>query len=197
MKSVGRRRLPKLWRPLRRLNPILFLFTGIAVLITCFTASEPLHIKSEWMNVYFAIHILSVFFAYATFALSFAAGILFLIQHRELKRKHAGRFYHKLPSLEALDRLIYQPLYWGAPLLILALVVGFRWSKTAFGEYWLKDPKSIFSSIIAALYVMIVALRQTAFLRGKKIAVWSIVAFSLLIVGFAGIGFMQGTRHFF
>ena len=51
-----------------------------------------------------------------------------------LKSKNAGTFYHKLPSLEELEKLIYQPMIWGASLLGLAVVIGLVWSKAAMAS---------------------------------------------------------------
>ncbi len=126
------------------LTPILLVLIGVA-------AAAKFHggvfrerpLPPILLNPYFTVHIVSAFFAYASFTISFTAGILYLIQHHELKAKHAGHFYRKLPSLEALEKLIYEPLVWGTPLLAAAAGIGFLWSKSAYGSYWVFDPKTI------------------------------------------------------
>ena len=45
--------------------------------------------------------------------------------------------------LEELEQLIFQPMIWGALLLVSAVGIGFMWSKSAFNEYWISDPKTI------------------------------------------------------
>ena len=177
------------------LSPILSSMLVVSS-ITQLTMGDMQPPKPFLLNPYFTLHIVSAFFAYASFTLSFAAGILYLIQHHELKSRHAGHFYHKLPSLEELERLIYQPLFWGAPLLLAAMGVGFFWSKSAFGEYWFFDPKTIATAVTIFLYFGLLFFRYAGSLRGKQGALWSLLAFSLVIFTFVGIRFL-GTSHQF
>ena len=84
------------------LTPVFLLLIASAIL-TFHVQRQPTPMPS---NPFFTVHIVSAFFAYASFTISFAAGLFYLIQHHELKSKHAGNFYHKLPSLEDLEKLI-------------------------------------------------------------------------------------------
>ena len=175
------------------LTPILFFF----VLTACFTFDGIVKPLSFPVNAYFVIHILSAFFAYASFTLSFAAGILYLIQHHELKVKHTGRFYHKLPSLEELEKLIYQPILWGLPLLIFAVAIGLFWAKSVFGVFWIFDPKTVAVIVTALLYFAIVYLHYISAVRGKRVVVFSLVAFAFVLFSFMGTRLIQGSHNFF
>ncbi len=177
------------------LSPILLLLTSAAYFAKWHYGDHET-VKPFLLNPYFTVHIVSAFFAYASFTLSFAAGILYLIQHHELKLKKAGTFYHKLPSLEELEMLIYQPMVWGASLLLTAVTVGIIWSKTAFGEFWIFDPKTIATVIIAIFYFVILYLRFVTSLRGKQGAVLSLFAFTLVVFSFVGMRFIQGSHQF-
>lgn len=179
------------------LTPILLLLIGGAALASSQKASSPESSPLPvLLNPYFTVHIASAFFAYASFAISFAAGILYLIQHHELKAKHAGRLYHKLPSLEELERLIYQPMIWGAPLLLVAVGIGFVWSKSAYGHYWIFDPKTIATTVTALVYAAILFLRFVWFQRGKQTVVLSLIAFVWVLFSFVGMRFVQGSHNF-
>ncbi len=153
-------------------------------------------VKTIFLNPYFTVHIVSAFFAYASFTLSFAAGILYLVQYRELKVKRAGTFYHKLPSLEALEKLIYQPLLWGAPLLVTAVTVGILWSKSAFGEFWILDPKTIATVVVAFFYFAILYLHYISSVRGRQVAMLSLFAFALVVFSFVGTRFIHGSHNY-
>lgn len=174
------------------LAPILFLFSLLACLSINLEA-KPITVE---FNAYFSMHIISAFFAYACFTISFAAGLLYLIQQHELKSKHAGRFYQKLPSLPALERLIFQPMVWGAGLLILAVVVGFLWSKSAFNEYWFSDPKTIVTVLSACVYTGILYLHYVSAFRGKRVIVFSLMAFGMILFSFLGMRFIDGSHNF-
>lgn len=176
------------------LSPILLLLTLTAV-VKKWGVAQAVPLNPVLHNPYFALHIFTAFFAYASFALSFAAGILYLIQYRELKRKHAGKFYRKLPSLEELERLIYQPLLWGGPLLLIALAIGFVWSKSAYGEFWIFDPKTIATGVTVVFYFAILYLHYVSSLRGKQIALLSLLAFVFVVFSFVGTRFMQGAHN--
>ena len=178
------------------LSPILFgLMTG-AVLAKMYAGVRETPLPPALLNPYFVVHIAGAFFAYASFTLSFAAGALYLIQHRELKSRHAGTFYHKLPSLEELESLIYQPLVWGAPLLAIAAGVGFVWSKSAYGRFWVWDPKTLLTGVTVILYSAILYLRYGVSLHGKRGALFSFFAFAVVIFCFLGTRFIHGSHNY-
>lgn len=145
------------------------------------------------LNPYFILHLGTAFFAYASFTLSFAAAVLYLVQYRQLKQKRGGTFYHKLPSLEALEGLIYQPMAWGVFLLTLAIGVGFLWSKSAFGSYWLWEPKTVTTLVIALFYLALVFIHYASVSRGKRVVVMSLIAFTLIFWNLFGLGTHGGV----
>ena len=177
------------------LTPILLLLTVVAFVSRVFGTS-PMPPKPVLLNPYFTLHIATAFFAYASFTISFAAGVLYLIQYAELKAKRAGKFYHKLTSLEDLERLIYQPMLWGAPLLGVAAGIGFLWSKSVFGEFWIFDPKTIATGVTALLYIVILYLRYVSSMRGKQGAVLSLIAFALVLFSFVGTRLIPGSHNY-
>lgn len=172
------------------LTPFLLILTGSSI-ATYHFANDPFVIPG---NPLFVVHIVSAFFAYASFTISFAAGILYLIQSHELKMKKTGTFYHKLPSLEALEKLVFLPMIWGVILLILALLIGFVWSKYASGKYWLFDPKTVITSVTAAVYAGILSMRYIFSLRAKLGAFLALAAFCVLLAGFLGVR-LTGSSH--
>ena len=178
------------------LSPILFLLAAAASISKARFGMDHTPLKPILKNPYFTVHIISAFFAYASFTLSFAAGLLYLIQYRELKAKHLGTFYQKLPSLQELERLITQPLAWGTPLLALAVVIGFIWSKSAYGEFWIFDPKTIATMLAVVLYLAILYLRSVSSVRGKQVALLSMIAFVFVVFSFVGTQFFQGSHQY-
>ncbi len=175
------------------LSPILGLF--ILAAFFCKQAGPDKPLNENLLNPYFVMHIISAFFAYACFTLSFAAALLYLIQHAELKARRAGTFYHKLPSLEELERLIYQPVFWGVPLIVIAIAIGFFWSKVSFGRLWILDPKTVTTGLTAVLYSGILYSRSASLLRGKQAAVLSLMAFGFVILSFVGTRFIPGAHY--
>lgn len=178
------------------LNPIVMSLTAFAFLARVFCPDLVVSVRPELRHSFFTAHILSAFFAYAFFGISFVASILYLIQHHELKSKHAGRFYHKLPSLEDLERLIYQPLCWGAPLLTGALGIGFLWAKRVFGSYWSGDPKTIVTALIAASYFLLIYFYRQRSLSAKRMAILSSFIFIVVVLSFIGMRFIHASHNY-
>jgi ABC-type uncharacterized transport system permease subunit len=169
------------------LTPFLFLLSMIA----CFYFYADIKPATVELNIYFALHIVSVFFAYACLTISFSASLLYLSQQRALKKKKAGTFYHKLPSLEALEKLIFEPMLWGAGLLAIAIMIGFLWSKSSVDQDWHSVFKTISTYFTISFYALILGLYYLKKLRGKKVVVMSLFAFGVLIFSFIGMRLVE------
>src|SRR3989454_9793973 len=72
----------------------------------------------------FGIHVSSLLFAYASFALACVIGITYVLLFKEIKAKHLGFFYARLPSLQVLDRMNQTAIAVGWIFLTLGLVAG-------------------------------------------------------------------------
>jgi ABC-type transport system involved in cytochrome c biogenesis permease subunit len=144
----------------------------------------------------FVVHVVSAFFAYANFAISFVASVLYLIESHELKKGRASNFYYKLPSLDRLERMVCRPLSWGTPLLLFATVTGLAWAKHAFGSFLLLDPKTIVTFVVLGCYLFILYRHWIAAVRGKEVAQLSVVAFAVIVAGFFLSVFMAGKHNF-
>lgn len=127
-------------------------------------------------------HVSSAIFAYATFAVSFAAAVLFLINQR--------RRLSWLPSPEMLDDIAFRAVTIGFPLLSLVLVLGSIWAYRAWGTYWNWDPKetaTLFTWLVYGVYLHTRSLRGW---RGTRSAV-------ILLFGFAAVIFTYYGNYFF
>ena len=146
-------------------------------------------------NTYFLLHTLSAFFGYASFALSFIAGILYLVQDYVLKHKVAGNIYDKLPSLEDLERLSFRTILWGILLLGGAIATGALWSKNVFGTLWLWEPKSFASLLTWCAYLGIIYLREFSLVKGTQLMRFAVIAFLLVLFTFLGTSVFQAGLH--
>lgn len=170
------------------LAPVLFGLNLVAVL---HSGAPMYHFE---VTIYFALHIIFAFFAYAALMLSFTAAILYLIQHRELKKRHPGNFYHKLPNLEVLDALTYLPMIIGVVLLGCAVVVGLFWAKDTYGYFWLNDPKTWLTVMTVVLYAVLIFMRFAANARKSRLAVMGLIIFSFMIASFIGGRYLNGKH---
>ncbi len=72
----------------------------------------------------FGIHVSSLLFAYASFALACVVGITYVLLFKEIKAKHLGFFYARLPSLQVLDRMNQGAIVIGWIFLTVGMIVG-------------------------------------------------------------------------
>jgi len=148
-------------------------------------------LKSNWL----AVHTTLAFLGYATFAVAFGAGIMYLIQEHFLKSRRLGAMYQKLPSLDTLDDINYRCLTFGFPLLTFAIITGAIWAETAWGTYWSWDPKETWSLVTWFVYAALLHGRLTTGWRGKRAAVLAIVGFFIMLFTFLGVNLLLPGLH--
>ena len=72
----------------------------------------------------FTVHVMSVLFAYASFALACVLGLTYVLLFKEIKAKQLGFFYARLPSLQVLDKMNGRAITVGWIFLTVGVVVG-------------------------------------------------------------------------
>jgi cytochrome c-type biogenesis protein CcsB len=135
------------------------------------------------------------FLSYAAFALSFVAGVMYLIQNREIKLKRQSIFFFRLPSIETLDYLGYKLISVGFPLLTLGIITGALWANNAWGSYWSWDPKETWSLITWIIYASYLHARVIAGWSGRKAAYLSIIGFGCVLFTYLGVNLLLGGLH--
>lgn len=148
-------------------------------------------LESYWLPV----HVILAFLGNAFFTLAFFLGIMYIIQERYLKSRKLKGLYFVLPSLDTIDELNYKCLQYGFPLLTIAIITGAIWSEYSIGNYWDWKPRQIWSLITWFLYAALLHGRLTAGWRGKKAAIFSGVAFMILLSSFIIINLASGGAH--
>ena len=131
-------------------------------------------LKSGWLGVHTSFSVLGD----SAFAFAFIVSVMYLIQERQLKAKHLGAIFHRLPSLDIMDTLGYKALTFGWPLFTLGMITGSIWANSAWGTYWSWDPKETWSLITWVIYLAFLHLRTIGW-RGRKMAFLSIFGFVL------------------
>jgi cytochrome c-type biogenesis protein CcsB len=149
-------------------------------------------LKSGWLGVHTSLAVLGD----AAFAFAFIVSIMYLIQERQLKSKHLGAIFHRLPSLDIMDTLGYKALTFGWPLYTLGMLTGSIWANSAWGTYWSWDPKETWSLITWVMYLALLHLRTIGW-RGRKMAFLSIVGFVFVLVSFFVVSRIEMGKHSF
>lgn len=157
---------------------------GLAALLT--SGRSPT-VASDLRVHWLALHAALSFLGLAAFAIVFALSTMFLLQERSLKRRQASRLGRILPSLERCDRLIYQTLSVGFPLLTLGIFSGLMWAATREVHGSLLSPKTVFPVLAWVLFAVVLWARFMAGWRGRRLAWAGIGGFLLAMLAFLGI----------
>src|SRR5436189_3038071 len=155
----------------------------------------------------FGVHVSSLLFAYASFALACVIGITYVLLFKEIKAKHLGFFYARLPSLQALDRMNQRAIVIGWVFLTVGLIVGGVWAAQARGGYGAGDPRVQAMSLqdpkifVALLCWLVYSFELFAARRigwgGRRAAYLSAVGFAIVLLNLVPISYFLTKSHNF
>ncbi|MCI0340049.1 MAG: cytochrome c biogenesis protein [Planctomycetales bacterium] len=140
-------------------------------------------------------HVAAALGAYAAFFLAFGAGVLYLVQERQIRSRAPGPIADRLPPLARLDRITYGALLAGLPLLTVALLVGFYAASGSLGAADLsRDPKVAASLVLWLFYATLLGLRTGGAVRGRRVALLTVAGFATVLATLVGTSVL-GTGH--
>jgi ABC-type uncharacterized transport system permease subunit len=145
-------------------------------------------VRMSWL----VAHIAALLLAYVALCFSMLASVLYLIQEQRIKSKlKPGEDswwapFEWLPPLDTLERIAHATLEFGFPCMTVGLVIGSVLAQeTPLGASYFLDPKIIASFISWAVYVLLLLVRRSAGLRGRRAAYLSGAVFMVMIAVWA------------
>ena len=143
------------------------------------------------------VHVSAAALGTAVLALAFGLAVLYLASERQVKSKHPGRLFARLPSLDLIDRAGYRLAVWGFVFLSLAIATGSVVSREATGATFPLAPKQGFAILAWALFAALIQARLVAGWRGRRLAFLVVAGFVLLVGTYVGLlsagPVLQGT----
>ena len=103
----------------------------------------------------------------------------------------AGDF---LPPLDTLERIAHATLLFGFPCMTLGLLVGSLLAQESVGPAYFFDPKVLLSFAMWVLYVVLLYIRRSAGLRGRRAAYLSSGVFLVMLLVWAANQLSQVHR---
>ena len=164
-------------------------------------ATRPPVLDSPW----FAIHVSALMFAYAWLALACVIGVTYVLMFKELKAKHLGFLYARLPSLQVLDVMNGRAVAVGWVFLTLGLAVGAIWlvqvqpssADPRVQAMSLLDPKIFLVVVCWLVYSFELYARRAIGWGGKRAAWLSALGFAVVLLNFVPIGYFVTESHNF
>ena len=135
--------------------------------------AAPRPMMQWWISIHAALFLLG----YAALFLTCVAGVMYLIQERELKSKRPRAFYYRLPPLGKLDEIGYKALAAAFSLVTLGLIAASVWAFAKWGSNWVVDPTIALAFLTWGIAFAMVISRLAAGWRGRKGAYFSIAGF--------------------
>ncbi|MCD4717217.1 MAG: c-type cytochrome biogenesis protein CcsB [Desulfobacterales bacterium] len=148
-------------------------------------------LKSNWL----ISHVITCFFGYAAFGLSFGISIMYLLKRLD-NDDRKNLFLKLIPGKGVLDELNYQMVVIGFLMLTLGIITGSVWAHSAWGTYWSWDPKETWSLITWLIYASVLHSRTVRGWKGKKIAILCFIGFSCVLFTYFGVNYLAGLHSY-
>jgi ABC-type uncharacterized transport system permease subunit len=168
-------------------SPLVFLFQVGAMLMVRDIPSKVRGGPNPWLEVHAAVSVI----AYGAFALASVAGVMFLVQERQLKTHQLTSIFHALPPIQDLATANGRLILAGFALLTIGLAAGFKMGNLAAHRgalYW--------SIGVWLLYGFILCARWWHRISGRRVAWLSVAAFAAVLVTLAGLNFIGEPGSF-
>lgn len=172
--------------PVYRLSLMGAFTAPLVVFLQGFALVAPIdrpHTGKMTVNPWLEFHASISIVAYGVFALACIAGVMYLIQERQLKTHQIKSIFYFLPPLTDLFGAITRLLWWGFALYTIGLVSGF----------FIGQPLPFVQMVCAfGVWLLYAAILQGRYLRRlapKSVAALCIVGFSAALTLLWGITF--------
>jgi ABC-type transport system involved in cytochrome c biogenesis permease subunit len=181
----------------------------VTVLLAALSVLPALHTQTDerpalLRSPLFTIHVLSMLFAYASFALAFVIGITYVLLFKEIRAKNLGFFYARLPSLQTLDAMNGRAIVVGWLFLTCGLVVGGIWATQIHSvpdpraqAMSIADPKILVALLSWGMYSFALFARRAIGWSGRRAAYLSAIGFVIVLLNFVPVGYFLTRSHNF
>jgi len=148
-------------------------------------------LQSNWL----ISHVITCFFGYAAFSLSFGLSTMYLIKRLDIQNKNKI-FLKLIPRTVILEDLNYQMVVTGFIMLTLGIITGSVWAQSAWGSYWSWDPKETWSLITWFVYASVIHSRMIRGWSGKRIAILCFIGFFCVLFTYFGVNYLAGLHSY-
>jgi HemX protein len=156
----------------------------------------------------FGIHVSSLLLAYASFALACVIGITYVLLFKEIKAKHLGFFYARIPSLQVLDKMNQRAIIFGWIFLTVGILAGaaFAFQTRALPgsadvpqvqAMSLADPKIVAALVCWVVYTFELFAARRIGWGGRRAAYLSALGFAIVMLNFVPISYFFTKSHNF
>jgi ABC-type transport system involved in cytochrome c biogenesis permease subunit len=149
-------------------------------------------------NAALLLHLGIAFAGYSLFSLASILACAYLVQDRNLKRRHFGLVFERFPALETLDHLMSRLVGTAFLLLTISLVLGFYLVYlSGAGSEWITDPKIMATMVTWSLCALLVHMRANVGRHGTRVALLTVAGLALVLFSMVGVHMIARSVHNF
>lgn len=153
----------------------------------------------ETASISFRMHLLLAILAYSLMTMALVQALLLAAAHNQLHRKLLDEeqpegkvsFFERMPSVIEMEKILFRLIWAGFIILSVAIVFGFFFTQEQFGQMIRFDHKTVVTIISWAIFGILLLGHHFLGWRGKFAARWTVIGFTLLMVAYIGIRFVQ------
>src|SRR5690242_1555432 len=138
----------------------------------------------------FKAHISIAMLAYSLLTIAALHALLMAVVERRLHHPAMPSVLTNLPSLLAMERLLFRVIWAGFILLTLTLISGIVFSEEVFGQPLKFTHKTLFGIISWCVFAALLAGRQFYGWRGRIAIRWTLAGFIILLLAYLGSKFV-------
>jgi ABC-type uncharacterized transport system permease subunit len=161
--------------------PIALMIMLVALIAPINQGLVPRTAINPWVETHAALSIV----AYGAFGLSSVAGVMYLIQERQLKSQKASSLLYNLPPINDLAAAIGRLMGFGLILLTISFAAGF------LSQMPVNTVKFWASTAIWAAYGAMVLMNRIHSLAPRRLAELSIAVFAVALITLPGIQYLS------
>lgn len=141
-------------------------------------------LRTRW----FETHVTASFAAYAFFTLAFAGAVLYLVKDMRGGTPDEMRKFQNLAGRSVL---------WGFFFFSASMFAGAVWAYLAWGNYWMWEPKIIWSFIVWFYYAGAMHAFYIREWRGRGLSIATALGFFVVLFTYLGVSLLMKSSHSF
>ena len=158
-------------------SPLVFCLQLPGLLLPFDREAAAARAAEKVLNPWVELHISVALLAYGAFAMACVAGVMFLVQERQIQKGRLDALFYNLPPINILTRTILRLLGLGLALLLVGLG-----SAHKIPASFLQDHPIWPLYIILVAYALILGVALTRGIAPRRLAVSAVIAFAFPIL---------------